>query len=312
MINAHDHLGSEIDLRSDTPREAALWMGALRNIMSGVTTVLHHEPQDSVLFSDGFPIRVVRNYGWANSLEPSELVPQFAATASDAPFIIHLVANHPGEAKQKLSQLQALGVITDRTVIVHGGGIDGDIISLLHRAGCSQVWCPSAVISGDLQVDPSFVVSNHRVALGSAFTSGKSHDIFSEIQNALALGVPPAAIYSMVTSRPCSILRLRNGEGRIVAGTPADVIAVVHNGGTPAETLCAVDTHDLDAVILAGRPIVATDKMTSRWPDQWREGLEPIRFDGNQRWVRWQLQRLVRNLVDRAGSPQLAGRTLTV
>jgi hypothetical protein len=167
-------------------------------------------------------------------------------------------------------------------------------------------------MAGNSPVDPSFVISNHRVALGTSFQSDKSHDIFEEMKDALALGVPHEAIYSMVTSRPCSILRLRNGEGRIVGGMPCDMIAVVNHGGTPSETLCSVDAQSLEAVVLAGRPIVATDGMTKRWPEQWREGLEPIRFDGSQRWVRWQLQRLVRNLVDRAGSPQVAGKTLTV
>jgi len=105
---------------------------------------------------------------------------------------------------------------------------------------------------------------------------------------------------------------LRNGEGRIVAGTPADMIAVVHDGATPAEALCAADAHSLEAILLGGRPIVATDSMMQRIPASWRQGLESIRFDGTQRWIRWQLQRLIRNLVDRAGSPQLAGKTLTV
>jgi hypothetical protein len=312
MINAHDHLSSGVDLHNNTPREAALWMGALRNIMSGVTTVLHHEPQDSVLFSEGFPIRVVRNYGYANSLDPTELKAQFASTGPDAAFVIHLGSNGAADARQKVTELEKLGVLTHRTVVVHGGGVDGDVINLLHRAGASQVWCPSAVMAGDSSVDPSFVVSNHRVALGTAFDNEKSHDIFEEMKDALALGVPPEAIYSMVTSRPCSILRLRNGEGRIIGGTPADMIAVVNQGATPSETLCSMEAQTLEAVILAGRPIVATDAITKTWPDQWREGLEAIRFDGSKRWVRWQLQRLVRNLVDRAGSPQVAGKTLTV
>src|SRR5262249_37888724 len=123
MINTHDHLGSGIDLRNDTPREAALWMGALRNIMSGVTTVLHHEPQDSILFSDGFPIRVIRNYGYSNSLDPVELKSQFAVTAPDAPFVIHFAASDPDDAKRKVSELQELGILTHRTVVVHGGGV---------------------------------------------------------------------------------------------------------------------------------------------------------------------------------------------
>jgi len=312
MINAHDHLGSGINIHADSAHEAALWMGALKNVMSGVTTVLHHQPQDAVCFMDAFPIRVVRNYGWAETLDPEELVPQFKATPPDAPFLLHLASRTPEEAKEKVSELQQLGIITDRTVVIHGGGLDSEVLNILHRAGASQVWCPSAIMAGDSQVDPASVISNHRIALGTAYSEETSRDIFEEIQNALALGVPPEALYSMVTTRPCSILRLRNGEGRIVAGTPADMIAVVHDGATPAEALCAADAHSLEAILLGGRPIVATDSMMQRIPASWRQGLESIRFDGTQRWIRWQLQRLIRNLVDRAGSPQLAGKTLTV
>lgn len=312
MINAHDHLEFGIDIHGDSAHEAALWMGALKNVMSGVTTVLHHEPQDAVCFMDAFPIRVVRNYGWAETLNPGELVSQFKATPPDAPFLLHLTSRTPAEAKQKVEELQQLGIITDRTVVIHGGGLDDEVLAILHRFGASQIWCPSAIMAGDSQVDPASVISNHRVALGTAYSSAASHDIFEEIQNALALGVPPEALYSMVTTRPCSILRLKNGEGRIVAGTPADMIAVAHNGSTPAEALCAADAHSLHAVLLGGRPLVATDDFMDRLPESWRGGLEPIRFDGVKRYIRWQLQRLIRNLVDRAGSPQLAGKTLTI
>jgi hypothetical protein len=312
MINAHDHLESGINVYGDSGHEAALWMGALKNVISGVTTVLHHEPQDAVCFMDSFPIRVVRNYGWAETFYPKELVSQFRATPQDAPFLLHLTSHSPTEAKEKVHALQQLGIVTDRTVVIHGGGLDGEVLDILHRSGASQVWCPSAIMAGDSQVDPKSVISNHRVALGTAYSSEASHDIFHEIQNALSLGVPAEALYSMVTTRPCSILRLKNGEGRIVAGTPADIIAVANNGATPSQALCAADAHSLDAVMLAGRPLVANDNFLDRLPEAWRKGMEPIRFDGVKRHVRWQLQRLIRNLVDRAGSPQLAGKTLTV
>jgi len=312
MINAHDNLGLGIKLRNDPPREATLWMGALKNVMSGVTTVLHHDPQDSSLFSEGFPIRVVRNYGWADSLDPAEVVPQYAATAPDAPFVIHANSHDAEDTRRRLKELQQVGVVNDRTVVIHGGRLDQQTIDMLHRAGASQVWCPSSLMDADSLANPAFVVSNHRIALGTGSSEERSLDIFEEIQNALALGVPPEAVYSMVTSRPCSILRLKNGEGRIVAGTPPDVLAVPHEGGTPSETLCAADAHKLDAVLLAGRPIVMTNAMAERGPQEWRRGMELIRFDGTQCWVRWQLQRLIRNLVDRAGSPHLAGKTLTI
>ena len=311
LINAYDHLASANDLRNDMPHEAALWMGALKNVMSGVTTVLQHE-EDPAVFGEGFPIRVLKNYGWSDSIVASEIVPRFANTPHDAPFVICLNTDDDAAARHAIASLQQLRVLTDRTVVVHGAPYDSDIVALLHRAGVSQVWCPSVFMQAHPTIDPSFVISNHRIALGTGSSAEKSLDIFEEIQNALALGVPCEALYSMLTSRPCSILRLKNGEGRIVAGTPADMIAIPDSGNTPSETLCSAGVNSLDAIILGGRPLVATSTMVERWPDEWRQGLEPILFDGTQRWVRWQLQRLIRNFVDRAGSPQLAGRTLTI
>jgi len=312
MINAHDHLISFADLRNDTPREAALWMGALKNVMSGVTTVLHHEEDNAAVFGEGFPIRVVKNYGYSDSLEASEIVPQFASTSPDAPFVVKIATGDREEGLRAVQSLQQLRVINDRTVVIHGGGIDPEVAGLLHQLGASQVWCPSTEMVQRDSEDYSFLRSNHRIALGTGSSDEKSPDIFEEIQTALSLGVPAEALYSMVTSRPCSILRLHNGEGRIVGGTPADLIFVRDGGGTPSETLAAVDSNSLEAVILGGRPLMATKDMVNHWPQRWRNGLEPILYDGHQRWVRWQLQRLVRNFVDRAGSPQLAGRTLTV
>ncbi len=57
------------------PKAVRLAWGGLKNLLSGVTTVAHHNPYDAAVFENGFPVRVVKRFGWAHSLHfSSDLV----------------------------------------------------------------------------------------------------------------------------------------------------------------------------------------------------------------------------------------------
>src|SRR6202043_2217221 len=95
LINAHDHLefglfpnlgsgpyqnsvewakeihrshASLIARHCKVPKTVRLWWGAIRNLLSGVTTVCHHNPLSRELLSSEFPVRVLSRFGWAHSL----------------------------------------------------------------------------------------------------------------------------------------------------------------------------------------------------------------------------------------------------
>src|SRR5262249_32619148 len=166
LVNAHDHLELNHygrlkcrdryanaaqwidDLRprlSDDPqiREGRahplgerLFIGALKNLLAGVTTVAHHNPFYPELRRT-VPIRVVRRYGWAHSFqlehlpagargEPGgDIAARSRATPVDAPFMLHLAEGIDDAASGELPRLGALGCLKPNTVIVHGVAIDG-------------------------------------------------------------------------------------------------------------------------------------------------------------------------------------------
>src|SRR5439155_11568458 len=95
LINAHDHLefglfprlgkgpycnatewasdiyrpeASPVREHLSVPKRIRLLWGGIRNLLSGVTTVAHHNPYDAA-FNSRFPLRVVKRYGWAHSLD---------------------------------------------------------------------------------------------------------------------------------------------------------------------------------------------------------------------------------------------------
>src|SRR5216684_4324113 len=96
LINAHDHLEFSLfpRLGQGPWHDARVWArdiyhpeespvrehlrvakatrlawGDLRNLLSGVTTVCHHNPYEAAVFEHDFPVRVVQRFGWAHSLD---------------------------------------------------------------------------------------------------------------------------------------------------------------------------------------------------------------------------------------------------
>ena len=49
-------------------RDERLLIGGLKNLLSGVTTVAHHDPFYPFLSNPHFPTRVISDYGWSHSL----------------------------------------------------------------------------------------------------------------------------------------------------------------------------------------------------------------------------------------------------
>ena len=117
LINAHDHLEfnlfprlglgtysnaqewasdifrpdvSPIREHLSMPKSVRLAWGGLRNLLSGVTTVAHHNPYDAAVFNPDFPVRVLSRFGWAHSLDFSpDIAARYRSAPHNRPFILH-------------------------------------------------------------------------------------------------------------------------------------------------------------------------------------------------------------------------------
>jgi cytosine/adenosine deaminase-related metal-dependent hydrolase len=267
LINAHDHLelnlfprlgtrvysnagewAADIHRPNDSPvkehrsiptRVRLIW-GAIKNLLSGVTTVAHHNPYDAAAFDSGFPVRVVSRMGWAHSLEFSEnLQLRFAQTPEGAPFIIHAAEGTDAAARSEVQRLEDLGLLGEHTVLVHANACGPEEIGLLLARRCSIIWCPNSNLATYGQtLTAETLRSGIPVALGtdSAITAGV--DLRDEISAARNhCGLTRQEVYRMVTSKAASVLRLQNGEGQIRVGGVADLIAVKYEGQTPSEAI---------------------------------------------------------------------------
>jgi cytosine/adenosine deaminase-related metal-dependent hydrolase len=169
LVNAHDHLDfalfpklgrrtyanasewatdiyrpeeSPIQEHLRVPKDIRLLWGGLRNLIAGVTLVCHHNPWHPV-FDNGFPIRVLKRFGWAHSLAFSADLRERVATADRTlPFFVHLGEGTDRSSAEEIFELHRMGGLDQHTVLIHAVGLDDAGWELVRKSGAAVVWCP--------------------------------------------------------------------------------------------------------------------------------------------------------------------------
>jgi cytosine/adenosine deaminase-related metal-dependent hydrolase/ubiquinone/menaquinone biosynthesis C-methylase UbiE len=278
------------------PKTTRLWWGAIRNLLSGVTTVCHHNPLHEDLTHPDFPVRVLSSFGWAHSLAfDPQLKAMFRQTPTDQPFIVHAAEGIDVGSRNEIAQLDRMQVLDERTILIHGLACTKAQIALINTRGASLVVCPTSnrflfakTLSRDL------IASVERVSLGSDSPISAAGDLLDEVRYLNdRIGLDANAIYRMVTSSPAEMLHLISGQGQIVESGLADLIAVRSGQDTPASVLAGLTHRDVELVLLAGRVQMASHALYMRLPQNLRAGLSLLEVAGHRRWVRSPVQTLV-------------------
>src|SRR5579871_5506668 len=163
------------------PSAVRHWHGALKNLLSGVTTVAHHDPLHAVFDDPAFPVGVVREFGWSHSLGLGlshsdsstlrygpDVLESAAATSSRHPWIIHLAEGTDDVAAAGLEMLDRLGCLAANTLLVHGVGLsDMDVERILERRA-GVIWCPGSNLALlGRTLNPRRLLNAGLLALGS-------------------------------------------------------------------------------------------------------------------------------------------------
>lgn len=332
LINAHDHLefalfprlgrgayanfrkwaddihqshASLIALHRQVSREVRLWWGGLRNLLSGVTSVCHHNPYVPSVFGPDFAVRILEDAGWAHSLS---LDPDFAAkkaaTPAGSPFYIHLAEGMDKECATEIFELHRAGALDANTTIIHGIGLDAAGRELLRSARAGLIWCPTSNIflfgktfsSKDIRDFP-------KLAIGSDSPLTAQGDLLDELRFAhRELNIPPGDLYACATQQPAHLMRLADGQGNIRVRGMADLIAVRDFGKTPADTLADMSFRDVELVLLGGRVQLASPDILQRLHPAARAGLQPLTIEETVRWIRAPLDWLFRETKKHLGN----------
>jgi cytosine/adenosine deaminase-related metal-dependent hydrolase len=309
LINAHDHLefnlfprlgagpysnatawAKDIYRPEEPPvrehlklaKPVRLVWGGIKNLVSGVTSVLHHNPYDPV-FDAGFPVRVLRRFSWSHSLAFSrDVVGDRARTPPEAPFLIHACEGTDACAADEVYRLDAAGVLGRATVLVHGVALDKPGLDLVKKRGSSLVWCPSSnYFTLGRTLSKEALDSGIPIAIGTDSALTASGDLIDEIEVAQR-HVAAECLYGMLTDVAARVLRLQDGEGTISDGGVADLLLVRDRGVEPAIAL--LDMHP-EAVFLGGRIKLISPQLARRVPSSLKQNLQLLQIEGRGEWL---------------------------
>lgn len=297
LINAHDHLelnhyprskfrerydnahqwGEDMNVRLDTepykslrayPLEDKLFIGGLKNLLCGATTVAHHNPLHKYLKWDDFPVDVLQKYGWSHSLHfdtEDAIYKSYRRTPKHVSWFIHLAEGTDAVTASEYQRLKALGCVGENTVIVHGVGLTAEDTQDAVENVRGLVWCPSTNLylldettpfvkfSYDPN-RPTWRDSSH-VALGSDSRLTADGDLLAEMTAAKTTSQCDwGCVLEAVTHRAAHILGL-NDIGHLNPGAKAHWIA----GFSPQRA-------DLTLIVHGGVPQIGDPDMMAKFP----------------------------------------------
>jgi hypothetical protein len=237
-------------------RDERLLIGGIKNLLSGVTTVAHHDPLYPFLVGEGFPTGVLTNYGWSHSLyiDGEEQVRNaHLRTPPSWPWIIHVAEGVDEEAAGEFDRLEVLGCLGPNTLIVHGIALDRTQRGRLEAAGAGLIWCPSSNTRlFGRTADVSELARNGRVALGTDSRFSGSRDLLCELSAARATATfEDSMLESLVTRDAAALLRL-NDRGTLRVAARADLLVL-----PTGMQLSDASRADVRLVVLGGRALYA-------------------------------------------------------
>ena len=262
------------------PKRLRLRWGGIKNLISGATTVAHHNAFQPVFLEPSFPVRVVKRYGWAHSIRFSpDWRMRLQSTPADYPFVIHAAEGTDEAARREVQILAKAGALNRSTVLVHGVGITCSDVPLLKGANTSLVWCPTSNhFTLNRSLDTGVLNSGIPVALGSDSAMTADGDLLDELRVAHRR-VDAHRLYTMVTSEPARMLKLPVGFGQICQRWPSRLVSHARRGQTPAVTL--LESYP-ELVIIGGRMQLVSSDFARLCPASILNSLQPFEVEGQR------------------------------
>lgn len=299
-MNTHLNESPFKELRA-YPLEDRCFIGGLKNLLCGATTVIHHNPPHKCLFKRDFPVRVVKEYTWAHSLHFSttqEIETAARRAWKQNRFFIHLAEGTDEAAAQEYSHLKAMGgVQASRTVLIHCVGMtSADLVQAEEDFINGFIWCPSTnlyllgkTIDFDLYWhDPE--INLNALAIGSDSRLTADGDLLDEIRAARQIAYPnssdnPHDLRKIIFLGNAFLTGIEELYGYLKVGAPADWIAL-------ADGTDILDAHraDLALVVHGGVPQIGDPDVMAKFP---HVETIPVRLDDKLKSMNIQLARQV-------------------
>jgi cytosine/adenosine deaminase-related metal-dependent hydrolase len=229
-----------------------LMWGGLKNLISGATTVIHHNPWNRLFEKKEFPVKVLKQMSWSHSLAFGKSIAESFPKKRNIPFVIHAAEGIDETALSEIDTLEKLGLLHDNTVLIHCVALNSKTIELIARRNASVIWCPASnnfIFGKTTPVEK--IKGSVRLAIGTDSTLTGSPTLLDEIRSASDQKIlSEKDLVAMVTTQPSAIFQLPVPE--IALNGQADLFITPKNDNDYYENLTIAKPSDIRMVLVNG------------------------------------------------------------
>ncbi|MFN3603191.1 MAG: amidohydrolase family protein [Leptonema sp. (in: bacteria)] len=250
-------------------REDLYFLGAYKNIISGVGFVVDHIPK--FVFEDlidNLDIEILSDFGithspcsyslnWGKGIRA-----EFEyAKKNHLPFLIRVGEGFDKESKNSVKKLYEMGVLSENTVLIAGISIDEEDIQLIKNSNSKIVWCPeiNEILFGKTIPIQKILQQGISVCLGSGSSMQGSKNILSTIQVASKYIEDKSNILKMLIDNPIHVFGLKK-KGKIEESYYSDFIILNEISPKSFEFITKLDLNKILLVVQRGVPLYASQE----------------------------------------------------
>lgn len=321
LINSHDHLdfnlfprlGNRIyndyvewgnDIHSvnkqaisevlKVPRHLRVKWGVYKNLLSGVTTVVHHGH-----YVEDMPDAPVNVFQDCNMLHSIQLEKRWRLKlnnpfANKRPWVVHIGEGTNLMAHKEIDSLIRWNILGRKLIGIHGVALD----TRQARSLEALIWCPdSNFFLVGATADIAKLKAVTKIVFGTDSTVSAGWNIWEQLRLARKTGLlTDAELFHSLTTVPADLWDLRN-TGVLKEGMSADIVIAKQKGAEGRlDAFFRLEPEDIQLILKKGE-IVLFD-----WPllqqlnfsDAHLKGYSPVLVNGACKYVKGDLPALIK------------------
>jgi len=284
LFNAHDHLefnlfprlrsryyrdylewgndiqklySKEIDAALKIPVELRMKFGMIKNLLNGITTVMHHGNK-SIKKSDQI-VSVISNYNFLHSvsLERNWRI-KLTLMLNKLPFVIHLGEGVGAAMENEVNKLFKWNLFKREIIAVHGIGLNTNHADKL----AALIWCPDSNLFLYNKTANVFELKNRiPVLFGSDSNLTSDPNFWNHIRIARVINaLNDEELINSITSLPSELLNIKD-IGKIKNGYLADIVVVKKKSENNYDAFFNINPEDILLIIRSGKIILFDESL---------------------------------------------------
>jgi cytosine/adenosine deaminase-related metal-dependent hydrolase len=332
LINSHDHLDFDLfpqlgnriykdyvewgnDIHAvnkpainkvlQVPRHLRVKWGVYKNLLAGVTTVVHHGH-----YVAGIPEAPIRVFQDCNMLHSIQLEKRWRLKlnnpfAEKRPWVVHIGEGTNTKAHREINSLIRWNIFGRKLIGIHGIALD----ARQARSLTALVWCPDSnffLIGATADIRQLKAVTN--IVFGTDSTVSAGWNLWEQLRLARGTGLlTDEELFHSLTTVPADLWGLKN-TGALKAGMDADIVVAKQKGaGATMDAFFGLDPSDIQLVLTKGEIVLFDQLLLEQlnFSDEQLKGYSPVLVDGVCKYVKGDLPALIKDIHGYAPGLQL-------